>query len=243
MEQALTYLSKPDHIKLMELVNCCIKVDTYDDFCNSLVCIEGFSGVESVEAGVIKANSENESFYPTLIDVVYSDDCKKKNTDFILQDKIRLDCKQVWLEIDNEMLFVDIADFINNITSIDLSEGATLNVPYQQGNVISVFSFQGKFIVEDINYLIILMYLVPYLHTVLLQVYTHSVNKNVSITKREKEVLEFVKIGKTNWEISRILDISERTIKFHLQNVMKKLGVSNRVYAVVMALKIGLIKF
>ncbi|MGD8937457.1 MAG: helix-turn-helix transcriptional regulator, partial [Thiogranum sp.] len=48
--------------------------------------------------------------------------------------------------------------------------------------------------------------------------------------------------GKTTWETSRILRISERTVTFHLQNVQGKLGVSNRQQAVARAVSLGIIE-
>lgn len=62
------------------------------------------------------------------------------------------------------------------------------------------------------------------------------------LSTREREVLQWVKEGKTNWEISRILSISERTVKFHVQNTLAKLDASNRGHAVVLALTSGLIR-
>ena len=47
--------------------------------------------------------------------------------------------------------------------------------------------------------------------------------------------------GKTAWEISQILHISERTVVFHLQNASEKLGVVNRQQAVAHAISLGLV--
>ncbi len=54
------------------------------------------------------------------------------------------------------------------------------------------------------------------------------------LTEREQEILEWVCKGKTNWEISIILDISCFTVKNHIQHIFQKIGVSNRVQAVTM---------
>lgn len=62
------------------------------------------------------------------------------------------------------------------------------------------------------------------------------------LTLKETECLNWCKEGKTNWEIGEILSISEKTVEFHLSNTIKKLGVSNRITAVVKALQLGLIK-
>jgi transcriptional regulator EpsA len=52
------------------------------------------------------------------------------------------------------------------------------------------------------------------------------------LTERELEVLQWVALGKTNPEIGTILDISEFTVKNHMQRVFKKLDVTNRAQAV-----------
>lgn len=53
-----------------------------------------------------------------------------------------------------------------------------------------------------------------------------------SLSTREREVLMWLRCGKTSWAISVILKISERTVNFHVNNIMRKLGVINRMQAV-----------
>lgn len=53
-----------------------------------------------------------------------------------------------------------------------------------------------------------------------------------SLTPREHEIMKWVQEGKTNWEIATIFHVSLNTIKFHLKNIMYKLGVENRWSAV-----------
>lgn len=53
-----------------------------------------------------------------------------------------------------------------------------------------------------------------------------------SLTPREVEILDWVKKGKTNEEISSILGISFHTIKNHVQSIMIKLRANNRAEAV-----------
>ena len=62
-----------------------------------------------------------------------------------------------------------------------------------------------------------------------------------SLTARESEVLGWIKAGKNNWEISEILHISERTVKFHVANLCRKLGANTRAHAVAIALQRGLL--
>lgn len=63
----------------------------------------------------------------------------------------------------------------------------------------------------------------------------------ILLTSRERECLRWCKIGKSAWDISQILGISERTVQFHISNAMMKLGASSRIAAVVMAIQRGLL--
>ncbi len=61
------------------------------------------------------------------------------------------------------------------------------------------------------------------------------------ITTREKAVLELLALGMRNKDISRALDISERTVKFHVSALMRKLGAGNRTEAVKKAIDSGVV--
>ena len=61
------------------------------------------------------------------------------------------------------------------------------------------------------------------------------------LTKREKEVFKLLVTNKTTKEISKILNISEKTVRNHISNAMQKLGVKGRAQAVVELLKLNVI--
>jgi DNA-binding CsgD family transcriptional regulator len=64
-----------------------------------------------------------------------------------------------------------------------------------------------------------------------------STNDQDCLTKREAEILSWAAQCKTTWEIAKILDISSGTVRKHLQNIYRKLGVENRTAAVLSALQ------
>jgi DNA-binding NarL/FixJ family response regulator len=51
------------------------------------------------------------------------------------------------------------------------------------------------------------------------------------LTRREAEILELVAEGLSNVQIARALWVTEQTVKFHLSNIYRKLGVANRTHA------------
>lgn len=61
------------------------------------------------------------------------------------------------------------------------------------------------------------------------------------LTQREKEVLSFVAKGASNHEIAEKLFLKEVTVKTHLNSIFKKLKVSNRTQAVLLAMQMNLI--
>jgi LuxR family transcriptional activator of bioluminescence operon len=70
----------------------------------------------------------------------------------------------------------------------------------------------------------------------------YLIETEVKLTAREEECLFWACEGKTSWEMSQILNIKERTVEFHLNNSVKKLGATNRQHAVAIATKKGVIQ-
>jgi two-component system nitrate/nitrite response regulator NarL len=62
-----------------------------------------------------------------------------------------------------------------------------------------------------------------------------------TLTPRELEVLRLLAEGLPNKAIARQLDISEHTVKFHLNAILGKLGAQSRTEAVVQAIRLGLV--
>ena len=61
------------------------------------------------------------------------------------------------------------------------------------------------------------------------------------LSEREQEVIQLLASGKTNQEIGMSLHITESTVKFHVNNLMSKLGASDRVQALLIALRRGIV--
>ena len=80
------------------------------------------------------------------------------------------------------------------------------------------------------------------MHSVVAQKYTDTsdVQSPSKLTPRETEILKWSAMGKTASDIATILCLSERTVGFHISSTFKKLGVNNKIAAVLSASKAGL---
>ena len=78
------------------------------------------------------------------------------------------------------------------------------------------------------------------------QVLIHNVSEPaqplMEMTGREKEILALMVEGLSNNEIAERLFVSQSTVKFHVSNILSKLGVTGRTEAVALAVKHHLVK-
>ena len=64
---------------------------------------------------------------------------------------------------------------------------------------------------------------------------------SVKLTTKERETLEWMALGKSAWEVSRILGKSEAAVNFHLCNIRRKFEVTSLRSALVKAIEQGVI--
>jgi DNA-binding CsgD family transcriptional regulator len=107
----------------------------------------------------------------------------------------------------------------------------------------SLFCFSGSSMKRNERNSAIIEYVIPHLHLALSHISDIKpvCSDEPLLSVREIEVLNWLKHGKSSWDISAILGISERTVNFHVKNITQKLDAVNRTQAVADGASLGLI--
>lgn len=166
---------------------------------------------------------------------------KYNEVDPILRSHFGRFSTQIWSETYRRAVSPGERKFIKSADGFGLSEGITLGVASPQQRVGSVFSFAGRSMSDHSRHATLLEYLIPHLHVASMRILSPPPMQEMPLSHREREVLDWMKEGKTSWEISQILHISERTVNFHVQNILVKLQASTRGHAIALAIQQGLI--
>lgn len=242
-------LTGADALTLLEIIQECLSCTTEDDFRNLFPKIHtlfqfdfalALLGYHDARHGLVETGYTNISFPAEWL--------REYNT----RKYLRLDSivreNFTTYEVQNWPVSRKALHRNREITSLGmdfglrdcLTHGSSPSATCRTG---SMFCFAGSAMEFDTRIATILDHLVPHLHLALSHIRERCsrVNGNVRLSAREREVLDWLKQGKSSWEISVILEISERTVNYHVYNIMGKLEARNRPQALAVAAGLGLI--
>jgi len=244
------FLTGCDAIKILEFVHDCVSCKDEKDFKDLFTKLRemlpfdfahAFLGCHDSKKGIVMAHCVNISFPEQWLTEFVQNYIQ---TDVVVRENFRNFGLQKWsvsklrLEEKKEILSLCLDFGMRD----GYSHGARPMLPDKYG---SMFCFSGSHMECNRRFEAILDFVIPHLHMALSHLSNNKPQNanNVSISVREKEVLNWLKQGKSSWEISVILGISERTVNYHVYNTMQKLGVTNRPQAIAVATHFGLIDF
>ncbi len=155
----------------------------------------------------------------------------------------------IWSDIDPTAYHASagVRDFMREAADFGLNAGVSFPVHGQNGEyaVLSLATRDddGRARPRVNTVLPFAQLLTGYIHEAARRLFDESAMSvsRPGLTRRERECLLWAAEGKTSWDTALILDVSERTVLFHLQNAAHKLGVSNRTQAVARAVCHGYI--
>jgi LuxR family transcriptional regulator, quorum-sensing system regulator CviR len=250
MQIELAKLGRSDLIFLLEFIDRSFPVKSNDEMLCLLTDLCRELPTEGVVAGLVpsKVKDLKPQDIPFL-NIGYSDEWLKKylRHGYFACDPIKRArlCGADFLRWSDTFAKAEKVvekNYIRQAREHNIYEGLTIGAQSSSSSTISFFSFIGVDLAKSERDEMLLRYLSPYLHEAMCRSNPAPViSKYAPLSERETEVLTWAMAGKTNWEISVILKISERTVKFHIQNVMVKLEASSRAHAVAIALGEGLI--
>jgi len=137
--------------------------------------------------------------------------------------------------------YIQNADMIGQSQRSNLSfdENKTLQLLHEGKNVQDIAAYLQISVVKAENYRhqLIVKHMVPQLQLLAGRFRDKAmIGQTISLTSREKEILMWVKEGKSTWEISSIIGVSKDTVKFHMKNIFHKLNASSRSQAISVAI-------
>jgi len=120
---------------------------------------------------------------------------------------------------------------IERARDFNVDKQITVPVPSPCG-IIGIVGIAGQRFEEREHFKPILHVLALHVFHRLEQLIGRQRSKAVRLTNREREVLAWASEGKTAWETGCILNLSQRTVEWHIRQACKKLGATNRLQAV-----------
>jgi DNA-binding CsgD family transcriptional regulator len=245
-----SFLSGNDALTLLEIIHTTISCETEADFKALFPKIQELFPFDYVTAVSGHHDDRFGAVPGPCVNVSFPDEWLREylsrnyfQVDAVLKENFATYEVQNW-SIDRKRLHR-----LKEITSLGLDFGLREccthgSRPVGPGKDGSMFCFAGKSMEKNRRTEAILKFLVPHFHLALSRIAGNKlpVADTTVLSTREMEVLEWLKQGKSSWEISVILDISERTVNFHVYNIMRKLGATNRPQAVAVATRLGLIR-
>ena len=240
-------LSKRDSISLLELIHTSLLCSNEEDFKGLVNKLHKLISYDFAVSGLAKTDNYGKVISYKIMNVNYPvewlDVYTNKNLydmDSVVKENFASYRLQRWK--DTFKKHATPKEFLSHAADFGLRDGFTHGQKNLRGNTGSIFSISGDSVEYNTRTELILELIIPHFHQVITRIADQQSRNNIpSLSKREIEVLTWLRQGKRSWEISTSLHVSVRTVKFHTKNIMKKLGVVNRAHAVAVAIEQGLI--
>ncbi|MEW6608317.1 MAG: autoinducer binding domain-containing protein [bacterium] len=241
-------LSKEDAICLLELIQkslFCTKEDEIKELISTLKWLVPYDFATCVFAEADSDRKTINSSAANILNINYPAEWLELYTTrkYHLIDPIfKVNFSEFKLQYwdDTYKLITPPKDFLFLARDFGLKKGYTYGLRNFNGTAGSLFSISGN-LEHHQRTEIILTHIIPHFHQAITRIIRQNCKRNIFLSPREKEVLNWIKAGKSSWDISVLLDISERTVNFHINTIMRKLDVVNRPHAVAVAIEQGLI--
>jgi DNA-binding CsgD family transcriptional regulator len=247
-------LTKRELVEIIDFIDYSLNISQEEgSFCELINRIKAFIPHDFAICCYVEVKEKALSRVKEIVNVSYPKEWMKiyfKNNyqaiDLILRTHFSTFRPQIWSKTYQRYSDNINLNFLSKAQDFGLSEGLTYGIFEPEDSTGTIISFSGSSIKPSNQQVACMKIIVPYIHQTLIRVSRKKMilketGISLPLSAREIEVLKWVKLGKTNWEISAILNISERTAKFHVLNIIRKLNASTRGHAVAKALELEII--
>ena len=246
------HATKDDLQHLLEIMHYAVQAETPQEVKDVLIRAKNFLPFERVIGGLVRLEPQGTfEGFSDVLNVSFPEEWlylywknRYAEVDPVLRALMQSQRTQVWSQVYANISSEREKEFVENATSFGLSDGVTAGSLDPSCGVATFFAFAGGDTAEHLRFVNFLDYLGQHLHLALLRSASKTSSSTATcvttLSPREVTILNWIKNGKTNWEIAQIVGITERTIRFHIESIFGKLDVSSRTQAVAVAVQHGL---
>ncbi len=245
-------LSKRECENALEVIHYAAQAHTSEDVREVLVHFQNLFPFNRLLGGLARLGPVGQfEGFANVINVSYPDEWLQlywqngyADIDPVFRTASRAPGTQVWKHTYRQATTKEELDFIETAKGFGLIDGVTTGSVDPACGLASFCSFAGGEDLDAERYVQLVEYLGHHLHLALMRTeprHTYVLDRCVKkLSVRELTILNWMKNGKTNWEIAQILGVTERTIRFHVESIFSKLDVTSRSQAVATAIEHGL---
>ncbi|HWF58850.1 MAG TPA: LuxR family transcriptional regulator [Nitrospira sp.] len=249
---AFDALSKSGCRNFLEVLHYAMQAETPEQVRDVLVLFQNHFSFTRALGGLARLGP-NQTFagFSHVVNASYPDEWLYlywKNgfadVDPVFKSALKSPGTQHWREIYRHMSSEKEHEFLATARQFGLCDGITTGSVDPACGVATFCSFASEQALDAKQMVPLVEYAGYYIHMALLRAAPKSAPQTARCVKelsaREVTILNWMKNGKTNWEIGKILGVSERTIRFHIESIFSKLEVTSRSQAVATAIEHGL---
>lgn len=247
-----TRLTKTECENFIEILHFAAQSESVEDVKDVLARFQTLFTFNRVIGGLAKLSSTGAfEGFTNVLNVSYPEEWIRLywqrgyfEVDPVLQAALRQRGTQHWDSTYKSASSDKQREFIAAAKEFGLADGITTGTTDTACGLGTFCSFASAGRVDAKRYMPLVEYLGYHIHLALLRTAPKSSQAVApcvkELTLRQMTVLNWVRQGKTNWEIAKIMGVTERTIRFHVESIFSKLDVTSRSHAVATAIEHGL---
>ncbi len=250
------HLSKSDLILMLDIIHSSLKCKSEQEFkclINSTKTLINFEYVRSLFGDSNKYKTHKMGALKMITEFPMEWEIRYNEKDYFLYDNIALTAYNkaglifwhdyVELKKASDSRNQKSREIMEEAGSIGLKQGWLYSFKGQRSSERAILSIAGDQCDNSERSREILDYLAPHLCQAIRRIIIDRNKPSTNLTPRECEILSWTATGKTAWEVSLILNISRRTVEFHIGNILNKLDAVNSQQAIAIGISNGLISY